>query len=74
MCCAARSRGREARVSPRFRPLLGLTLWATGLLIALMTGSVSAYVVLTGLYAGSRAYAALRSRSHPLLGPGGEGD
>ena len=38
-----------------------LTLWLAGLLVSLMTGNLVAFVILTLLYVGSRAYAQVRA-------------
>ena len=43
-----------------FRPLLGVTLWCLGLLVALMTGMLSAYLVVSGLFVGSKIFARFR--------------
>lgn len=71
----------------RHRPEQGtlwrMTLWAVGLLVSMMTGTLSAYVVLTVVYIGSRTYAqirrtkarhayALRPADTPSLTPGDE--
>ena len=45
-----------------FRPLLVLTAWLVGLFIAVMTGMLSAYLVLSVLYTGSQVVSKLRRR------------
>lgn len=45
----------------RFGVALKATLWLAGLLIALMVGALSAYVILSGVYFASRAYTRLAS-------------
>ncbi len=55
------------------RLMTWLVLWLVGLLVALVTGTLSIYAVLTVLYVGSRAYGrlkALRDRVASELGPG----
>ncbi len=55
------------------RRMTWLVLWLVGLLVALATGTLSIYAVLTVLYVGSRAYGrlkALRDRVASELGPG----
>lgn len=51
---------RGARADGGFRPLVGITLWCLGLLVALMTGMVSAYLLVSGLWIGSRIAARVR--------------
>jgi hypothetical protein len=45
----------------RHRALLGVTLWMVGLFVALVMGMLSAYLLATGVYLGSRVYARLRA-------------
>lgn len=47
----------------RVRALTRLTLWLVGLLVALMTGTLSAYAVLTVLYVASTTLSRLRARA-----------
>jgi hypothetical protein len=47
------------RRDSRFGVALKATLWLAGLLIALMVGALSAYVILSGVYFASQAYARL---------------
>jgi hypothetical protein len=59
-----------------FKTVLGVGLWLAGLLVALMAGMLSAYLLVTAMYVGSRAYARLRAPaggSTRNLGPGGRG-
>ena len=44
----------------RFGALLGVTLWLAGLLVALMTGMLSGYLLATVVFVGSKAYRRLR--------------
>lgn len=44
----------------RFGTLLGVTLWLLGLLVALMTGMLSGYLLATVIFVGSKAYGRLR--------------
>ena len=56
-----------------FRSMTWLVLWMAGLVIALLTGNLSLYLILSALYFGSRGLARLRahgSESPPELGPG----
>lgn len=46
----------------RFSALLGVTLWLLGLLVALMTGMASGYLLATVVFVGSKAYNRLRAR------------
>ena len=67
------SKEAVAPLRPGFGFLLRLTLWAAGLLVAMMTGMLSVYAVLSALYAGSRIYAQFRKvkeRRVDALGPG----
>lgn len=61
MSSRARSQHAVSPADRRFGALLRLTLWSLGLLVSLMTGMVSAYLVLTGVYVGSRVVARLRA-------------
>lgn len=45
----------------RFGTLLGVTLWLMGLLVALMTGMLSGYLLATVVFVGSKAYGRLRA-------------
>lgn len=45
----------------RFGTLLGVTLWFVGLLVALMTGMLSGYLLATVVFVGSKAYGRIRS-------------
>ncbi len=45
----------------RFSTLLGVTLWLLGLLVALMTGMLSGYLLASVVFVGSKAYARLRA-------------
>lgn len=45
----------------RFSAVLTVTLWLTGLLVALLTGMLSAYLLVSVVVVGSRAFARLRS-------------
>jgi hypothetical protein len=59
-----------------FKTALGVTLWLGGLLVAMMTGMLSAYLVVTAIYVGSKGYKRLRATaggSARRLGPGGRG-
>lgn len=59
-----------------FKTALGVAVWLGGLLVALMAGMLSAYLVVTAIYVGSKAYARIRSSvggSARRLGPGGRG-
>lgn len=49
-----------ARAEGGFRPLLWITLWCLGLLVALMTGMLSAYLVVSAFFVGSKVVARLR--------------
>jgi hypothetical protein len=53
-------------VARDYRPLLGVTLWCAGLLLALVFGMVSAYVVVSAVFVGSKVFARVRAR----VGPG----
>lgn len=44
----------------RFGTLLGITLWLLGLLVALMTGMLSGYLLVTAVFVGSKVYGRLR--------------
>lgn len=45
----------------RFGAMLGVTLWLLGLLVALMTGMLSGYLLASVVFVGSKAYTRLRS-------------
>lgn len=60
-----RSRTGRADITGRFGPLMRVTLWLTGLLVAMMTGTLSAYAVLTALYFCSKGLARLRGKEAP---------
>ena len=45
----------------RFGALLGVTLWMLGLLLALMTGMLSGYLLASVVLVGAKAYARLRA-------------
>jgi hypothetical protein len=60
---ATRSSSAPVRALPSYRPLLAVTLWCMGLLVALMLGMLSAYLVVSGLFIGSKVFARLRARS-----------
>lgn len=53
---------------------MAVTLWLVGLLVALTTGMLSAYLLVTVVVVGSKAYARLRKvgdeRETEKLGPG----
>ena len=62
-----------APLKPGFGFLLRLTLWGAGLLVAMMTGTLSVFAILSTLYIGSRIYAQLhkiKQRRVDALGPG----
>ena len=44
----------------RFGALLGVTLWLLGLLVALMMGMLSGYLLASVVFVGSKAYTRLR--------------
>ena len=46
-----------------YRPLLAVTLWTAGLLLALVFGMVSAYVVVSGIFIGSKVLGHVRARA-----------
>jgi len=74
MCSAGQSTRRVPPTRRGFRPLLVVTAWLVGLLVALMAGMLSLYLVLSVLYAGSRVFARLRSGAEAgrrFLGSGG---
>jgi len=52
-----------------FGPALRVVLWLVGLLIALMTGMLSTYLVLTAGYVGSKVVARLRSEIRETVMP-----
>jgi len=52
----------------RYMPLLKLTLWSAGLLVALMFGMLSAYLVTSAVWFGSRFARALRERATEVGG------
>lgn len=58
----------------RFGTLLGVTLWLLGLLVALMMGMLSGYLLATVIFVGSKAYGRLRgageSEERDKLEPG----
>ncbi len=59
------------------RRMTWLVLWLVGLLVSLVTGTLSLYAVLTVLYVASRAYGrlkTLRERVASELGSGDEGE
>ena len=59
------------------RRMTWMVLWLVGLVVALVTGTLSIYAVLSVLYVGSRAYArlkTLRERVVSELGSGTEGE
>ncbi|NNF29066.1 MAG: hypothetical protein HKN73_17715 [Gemmatimonadetes bacterium] len=45
----------------RFSALLGVTLWLLGLLIALMAGMLSGYLLATMVFVGSKVYGRMRA-------------
>lgn len=47
-------------VRPGFAVAVGVTVWLAGLLVALMLGMASAYLVVTGVFASTRVWARLR--------------
>lgn len=47
--------------SSRFSALLGVTLWLLGLLVALMTGMLSGYLLATMVFVGSKVYGRMRT-------------
>ncbi len=51
----------EGLFSGRFSTLLGVTLWLLGLLIALMTGMLSGYLLATMVFVGSKVYGRMRA-------------
>jgi hypothetical protein len=51
----------ELPVPRDYRPLLAVTLWTAGLLLALVFGMVSAYVVVSVIFVGSKMVARLRA-------------
>lgn len=64
------------RTSPRpgFVAAVGVTVWLAGMLVALMLGMGSAYVVVSAVFVGSKAVSRLRAgRAARLTGeePGG---
>ncbi len=59
-----------------FKAALGVVLWLGGLLVALMAGMLSAYLLVSAVYVGSKVYGRLRSSlesSQRRLGRGGHG-
>ena len=52
---------------PGFTLAVGVTVWLGGLLIALMLGMGSAYLVVSGVFLSSRVLARLRERRDELL-------
>ena len=65
----------ERRAEPRkgFAMAVGVTVWLAGLLIALMLGMGSAYVVVSSVFVGSRVWSrvrASRDESRAQLGTG----
>ena len=48
-----------AQPDSRFGVALRITLWLTGLLVALAVGVLDAYVILSAVYLASRAYTRL---------------
>ncbi len=56
-----RAPGRPLRPTRDYRPLLAVTLWTAGLLLALVFGMVSAYVVVSVLFIGSKVLGRLRA-------------
>ena len=52
---------------PGFTVAVGVTVWLGGLLIALMLGMGSAYLVVSGVFLSSRVLARLRERRDELL-------
>ena len=65
------SRGRWRRnvvgVRPGFAMAVGITVWLAGLLVALMLGMGSAYLVVSGVFLSSSFLARLRERRDELL-------
>ena len=51
----------EGMFSGRFSTLLGVTLWLLGLLVALMTGMLSGYLLATMVFVGSKVYGRMRA-------------
>jgi len=59
-----------------YRPLLAVTLWTAGLLLALVFGMVSAYVVVSAIFVGSKLVGRMRALAGRAAGdpdPGREG-
>ncbi|MDE3006599.1 MAG: hypothetical protein ACPGPI_03750 [Longimicrobiales bacterium] len=54
-------------VRPGFAMAVGITVWLAGLLVALMLGMGSAYLVVSGVFLSSRFLARLRERRDELL-------
>ena len=50
-----------AGTRPGFAAAVGATVWLGGLLVALMLGMGSAYVVVSGVFIGSRVWSRLRA-------------
>ena len=63
--CSPKPFGHGLAADHRFGPALKVTLWLGGLLVALMTGNMAAYLVLTALYFGSKMAGQLRRRGRP---------
>lgn len=45
-----------------FKTALAVTLWLVGLLVALAFGMLSAYLIVSGVFVGSKVVKALRAR------------
>jgi uncharacterized membrane protein YedE/YeeE len=56
-----------AGVRPGFAVAVGVTVWLGGLLIALVLGMGSVYVVVSGVFLSSRVWARLRTRRDQLM-------
>ena len=59
---------------PNLRLMTWLVLWLVGLVVALMTGTLSLYAVLTVLYVGSRLASRIKSLSERPSSEIGTGD
>ena len=62
-----RWRRNVAGVRPGFVMAVGITVWLAGLLVALMLGMGSAYLVVSGVFLSSRVWTRLRERRDELL-------
>jgi len=52
----------------RFMPMLKATVWSGGLLVAYMFGMLSAYLVISAVWLGSRFIRALRDHANEIHG------